>query len=283
MSNPTDQKVSKDEFLKTLTKAVAYDGDPWGKIIFRFLLALIPTVTAVSIIVIILTYDVGKSVTADTNSAAVTLGIFDPRLGDARRFLMGLLVFMIAGLIEVSLFLVYAAFYINDPRNIGQNLGLPQGTVRVFILIIVVDALIIFAMLPGSLGDNKGVITIFGVLSTIVGFYYGSSKDKGSQDSLTDMVTTLNTPTTPPPTTPAAKSGITPVVQQPKPIDPVVRPITPVSTVTTTTAPAATITPTVTNNVTPPAATLAKEIKPLTQDPDTTGHKIIPPLDNSAH
>jgi hypothetical protein len=284
MSTPAQQTD-----LKPTTAVVDSNPDKWGKIVFRFLLALIPSGTAVSLVIIILTFNNGNTVALpnDPNATQVPLGIFDPRLGDARRFLLGLLVFLAAGVVETALFLVYAAFYINDERNKNQNLGLPQGTVRVFILIIIVEALLIFAMLPGSLGDNKAVILIFGILSTIVGFYYGSSKEKESQESAavtqdksgkSIMATGPAADTLVNSSTPAAKSGITPVAQQPKPIEPVARPLTPVSTVPANPAPVAAVKPTVTNNVTPPAATLPKEIQPLTHDPDTSGHKEIPPL-----
>jgi|GEM_PF-2495272 len=161
-----------------------WDGDLGGRWIFRLILAFVPVAAFVSIIWTFVAFENG-SIPTNLDPTKVELGMLDPRLGDARRYLVGAFIFIAASLIECVLYLLYATFYVNDPRNSGSNsLGLPQGTVRVFILIIVVLALLLFALLPGSLGDNKAVILLFGILSTVVGFYYGSAKDKDASNAV---------------------------------------------------------------------------------------------------
>ncbi len=129
-----------------------------------------------------------------------TLGIFDPALGSNSKpnlFLFGLLIFLVASIVETSLIMIYGTLYVNREENKDSPLGLPQGATRIFLLIIVILVLITFSLLPGSWGDNKTVGIMFGILSTIVGFYFGSGavsdgirQGKQAQPSVTDTQTT---------------------------------------------------------------------------------------------
>jgi hypothetical protein len=48
----------------------------------------------------------------------------------------------------------------------------------VFVLIIVVLTLLIFALLPEQWGNNKSVSFLFGLFSTVIGFYFGTRADE---------------------------------------------------------------------------------------------------------
>ncbi len=198
MSNPLEP-----EFRDTPdNQPFVWDGDLGGRWIFRLILAFVPLAAFISIIWTFAAFENG-SIPTNLDPTKIELGMFDPRLGDARRYLIGAFIFIAASLIECVLYLLYATFYVNDPNNgKGNTLGLPQGTVRVFILIIVVLSLLLFALLPGSLGDNKAVILLFGILSTVVGFYYGSAKDKDASDAVAaaNKVAITASATTPTPT-----------------------------------------------------------------------------------
>jgi hypothetical protein len=80
-----------------------------------------------------------------------------------------------AALIETSLLMIYGAFYVNDKANAKNSLGLPKSSVRVFLIIIIFLAILIFALLPGAWHD---VITfLLGTISTIIGFYFGTRQN----------------------------------------------------------------------------------------------------------
>lgn len=206
-------------------------GDIGGRVVFRFLLLIIPIATLIGIGYINFFYSFPSDLspttapvatatgtgrpgtasptpptatrataTAVTRSSSLVatpaagLGVFDPMFGDARRFLISLLIFIVAAIVETSLFLIYGAFYVNSPVNNTQPLGLPNGVVRVFLLILVVLVILVFAFLPSGWGENKAVTFLFGALSTVVGFYYGSHQDDTSSAPpviLTAMPNTL--------------------------------------------------------------------------------------------
>ena len=96
------------------------------------------------------------------------LGVFDPTLGKANKFLISLLIFLAASIVETSLYLVYGAFYINNPLYIRQALWLLPGMVRMFLMIIIVFTLVLFAILTNVWGVNKAVVLLFEIISTVV-------------------------------------------------------------------------------------------------------------------
>ena len=170
--------------------------DPWGKAAFVMLLFIIPAgviysitqLTSVvsenpdrSVLSTVVTRNPAapgqpETVVTTTNyvTTTVSLGALDPALGKVRGFFIGTLIFLVGAILETALLLIYGAFYVNSAAVKGQPLGLPEGSVRVFILILVVLTLLSFALLPNDWGDNKAVVFLFGMLSTVVGFYYGS-------------------------------------------------------------------------------------------------------------
>jgi hypothetical protein len=203
--------------------------DDWGKIVFRGLLVIIPLGAVVAIFWLAIGYPVFlkdepvtvpmvttvtevRSATPGAASSIVTttmpitntgtMGIFDPSLSSTARpnlFLMGTLIFILSSIIETSLLLVYGAFYVNSRRHADEPLGLPPGTVRIFILILVTFVLIVFAMLPSAWGDNKAVVLLFGLLSSVVGFYFGSG---AFQEGAKSVPSTSSQTTTTPAITP---------------------------------------------------------------------------------
>jgi len=125
---------------------------------------------------------------------SLELGAFDPGLGRMGSFAVGPIIALLGGIIETSLLLVFGAFYVNKAENKENSLGLPPNTVRVFVLIIVVLTIMVFALLPSAWGDNKAVVFLFGLLSTVVGFYFGSSKDENRPDTPATPSVKVSTP-----------------------------------------------------------------------------------------
>ena len=208
----SNRNDSKARASKRVRNTELFEEDPAGRTVFRLLLVLIPIGAAVSELWLNIGYplwlrdsatagssqvitQVQPSLTPGVNITTTTtipitstgaLGAFDPALngaGNINVFLLGVLVFMIAGIVETSLLLVYGAFYVNDPVNNNQMLGLPPGTVRIFLLIIIIFIIAFFALLPNSWGDNKAVVFLFGTLSTVVGFYFGSRRDEETDET----------------------------------------------------------------------------------------------------
>ena len=174
----------------------AWDGDRWGRIVLRVLLLLIPVATIAATAYIIAWYSFPKAsdlvpstVTQTTVNGATAItttiitatapitttsgGAFDAGLGEGRRFAIAALIFLLGAIVETVLLMLYGTFYVNDQQNRDEPLGLAFGTVRTFLLILIVLILLIFALLPFDWGENKAVTFLFGLLPTVVGFYYG--------------------------------------------------------------------------------------------------------------
>lgn len=170
--------------------------DRGGRILFVVLLLLIPVTTVVSLIfltnvineqpdssIISVTttsgQDGGTLTTTRYLTPTASLGVFDPALGKVRGFAIGPLIVLIGGILEAALLLVYGTFYVSYGASaMKTSLGLPPGAVRAFVLIIVILAIVSFALLPADWGDNKAVTFLLGLFSTIIGFYFGSRKDE---------------------------------------------------------------------------------------------------------
>lgn len=203
--------------VRNQNQGARWDGDYWGRFWFRVVLILVPAVTLGATVYIMLCFPYPKSgapvssVAPQTALSATTpitptvgLGAFDQALGDGRRFAVGVLVLLVGAIIETVLLLAYGAFYVNDPQNKSNPLGLPTTTVRVFLLVFIILALLIFALLPEAWGENKAVTFLLGSVSTIVGFYFGS---RGSAQSDTSTTAETATPGTATPGTAGVPSG----------------------------------------------------------------------------
>ena len=107
-----------------------------------------------------------------------SFGVFDTNQSGGlplyAKFLIATIILITGSVLEMFLIILYAAFFVNDPANNGLPMGLPPATVRVFLVGIIVLVILVFAMLPNLWGDNKAVVLLFGLLSTVVGFYFGS-------------------------------------------------------------------------------------------------------------
>lgn len=176
----------------------------WGKAVFVFLLAIIPLGVLGSLLwlnyiieanpdrrigsITVTQGQTGDIVTTTTYlSPTLSLGAFDPALGKVANYAIGPLAFLIGTIIEMSLLLVFGSFYFGRARDGLSVQGPEQQLVRVFLVIIVSLTILTFAFLPSQWGDNKAVVFLFGLLSTVVGFYFGSqtaiSARKMSDDS----------------------------------------------------------------------------------------------------
>ncbi len=172
--------------------------DLWGRAVFYFLIVSTACAVLATLWVLGNTHDLSRQITSTTvtkgpnNSETIIttyltstlpttttlhLGAFDPGLGRVQGYAIGFVIVLIGATIEIALLLVYGAFYIHDRRPGTNNLGLPKGLVRVFLLLIVSLAILTFAFLPSVWGDNRAVAFLLGLFSTVVGFYYGSNRD----------------------------------------------------------------------------------------------------------
>lgn len=99
-------------------------------------------------------------------------------------------------ILEIFLIILYAIFFVNDEVNKNLPLGLPQATVRVFLVSIIVLVILIFAPLPDQWGGNKAAVLLFGLLSTVIGFYFGSRAiaDSNTPAAVTTVHLTLDGP-----------------------------------------------------------------------------------------
>lgn len=108
-------------------------------------------------------------------------------------YLTIIVIWIVTGLLEMFLVILYAAFFVNDPKNANLPLGLPVATVRVFLIVVVVLTIILFALWPDLWGSNKAVVLLFGLLSTVIGFYFGSRATADATDtSVTPVKLTLD-------------------------------------------------------------------------------------------
>jgi hypothetical protein len=112
-----------------------------------------------------------------------SFGAFDTnqsgQLSTYSRYLIAAVIMVIGLILEIFLIIFYAALFVYDPDNVRQPLGLPPATVRVFLISLIVMIIVIFAFLPDFWGNNKAVVLLFGLLSTIIGFYFGSRAGEG--------------------------------------------------------------------------------------------------------
>src|SRR5437867_5393324 len=79
-----------------------------------------------------------------------TFGIFDPaqNVSSYAKYLVAALIGTIAAILEMFLVILYAAFFVNDPRFSQNPLGLPVGTVRVLLFGVVVLIILVLSALP---------------------------------------------------------------------------------------------------------------------------------------
>jgi hypothetical protein len=205
-AEPIDQPGTKDNQGQKGRETPETPANPqyrdWGKGIFLALILIIPLAAFISLVVLTVTVDRNPDhsivqVIKETRGSIITtttvymtptasLGAADPALGKMSGFFIGPIIFLIVAILETALLLIYGAFYVNAEQYKSYALGLPQGAVRVFVLIIVVLTILTFAFLPAQWGDNKAVVFLFGLLSTVVGFYFGSRSDAGSKDVKND-------------------------------------------------------------------------------------------------
>jgi hypothetical protein len=119
-----------------------------------------------------------------------SFGVFDltssANLSAFTKFLVAIIVLIAAAIIEMLLMTLYAAFFVNDPMNAQLSLGLPPATVRVVLVGLIVLVILVFSLLPEVWGGNRAVVLLFGLLSTVIGFYFGS---RSAADSQTGGVT----------------------------------------------------------------------------------------------
>jgi hypothetical protein len=123
------------------------------------------------------------STTYYSSTAPSNLGAFDPALGQVRSYAIGLAIALISAIIGAALLLIYGAFYVNNSKDANSPLGLPRDTVRVFVMIIIAFSILVFAFLPSSWTDSRAVSFLLGLLSTVVGFYYGTQGNEGGNKS----------------------------------------------------------------------------------------------------
>lgn len=162
--------------------------DPTGAWVFRLLLLLVPLATAGLMLwlvqannaprertpTVVVAQQVGSVITTTTYySPTMGLGAFDPGLGAGSTLAGWILLLVVAAAIEIALIVWYGSFYLGSSRSFP--LSLPLGTVRVLIILMVLLTLLIFALLPASWGENKAVVSLFSLLATVVGFYFGSA------------------------------------------------------------------------------------------------------------
>ena len=113
-------------------------------------------------------------------------GIFDPsgNLASYSKYLVATLILIVTVTLEMFLVIMWGALFVNDEANVKNPLGLPIATVRVFLILLVILVIILFTLLPDQWGSNKAVVLLFGLLSTIIGFYFGNraSAEVGAAD-----------------------------------------------------------------------------------------------------
>lgn len=114
-----------------------------------------------------------------------SFGVFDlsssANLSAFTKFLVAIIVLIAAAIVEMLLITLYAAFFVNDPLNTQLSLGLPPATVRVVLVGLIVLVILVFSLLPEVWGGNRAVVLLFGLLSTVIGFYFGSRSAADSQ------------------------------------------------------------------------------------------------------
>jgi hypothetical protein len=130
-----------------------------------------------------------------------SFGVFDltssANLSAFTKFLVAIIVLIAAAIVEMLLITLYAAFFVNDPLNTQLSLGLPPATVRVVLVGLIVLVILVFSLLPEVWGGNRAVVLLFGLLSTVIGFYFGSRSAADSQTGgLTPVRFTLDGTTT---------------------------------------------------------------------------------------
>jgi len=103
-------------------------------------------------------------------------GIFDQsgNLASYSKYLVATLILIVTVTLEMFLVIVWGALFVNDDRFALMPLGLPIATVRVFLILLVILVILLFTLLPDQWGSNKAVVLLFGLLSTIIGFYFGN-------------------------------------------------------------------------------------------------------------
>jgi hypothetical protein len=137
----------------------------------------------------------GDEIITTTTYLTPTLsyGAFDPALGATAPLAVGLLILIVGALIEIALIVWYGSFYLGDSRS-AYPLSLPLGTIRVLVIIMVILVLLVFAFLPAPWSENNAVLFLFGLLSTVVGFYFGSSTGRATGgNAARDNVTRVRT------------------------------------------------------------------------------------------
>jgi hypothetical protein len=198
--------------------------DPKGAQLFRGLLLFVPMAVVATLIWLALGFNKpapvqpvpittvvqrGEETSTTTTfiTPTLTFGAFDPALGATGPLAVGLLVLIIGALIEMALIVWYGSFYLGDSRS-AYPLSLPLGTIRVLVIIMVIFVLLVFALLPTQWGENKAVLFLFGLLSTVVGFYFGSSTGGRSAEGGN---TSRNNTSLPARATPPKVQGVQPV------------------------------------------------------------------------
>ena len=84
-----------------------------------------------------------------------------------------ILTLCIIGIMGLFAFISYSTVACKKTLYPNKPLNLPEGSVRVFLIMIIVLLLLISFLLPAGISDNKSTSTLFGAFVTIVGFYFG--------------------------------------------------------------------------------------------------------------
>jgi hypothetical protein len=176
-----------------LLRSPARRDNGWLQAILLGLMVVV-LVTAVGLIIMVVREPTSSSIAAATPTGTAAPGSLIPMPGSVTstvpgslgafdsggtlqiyaKYLVATIILVAAGVLEMFLIILYAAFFVNDPVNAQSALGLPPATVRVFLVAIIVLIVFVFAILPDIWGSNKAVVLLFGLLSTVVGFYFGS-------------------------------------------------------------------------------------------------------------
>lgn len=178
--------------------------DKYGARVFRVLLGLVPIIVVLLIVWRVIVSDRtmvstpgpavtkveqnenGVVTTTTYYTSTASLGAFDPSLGADAWLAQGILILVVGSAVELALIVWYGSYYLGTPGS-KTSLALPIGTVRVFLILLVLITLLLLTLLPASWSENRAASSFVNLFVAVVGFYFGNAsatdRDQANKES----------------------------------------------------------------------------------------------------